>query len=131
MEGRFRIFRKEAAKLQQEIANGDRPAAPRRGGASTITTPGSSFADDEGSTPKKPKTTKPRSTASTPRANKKGDGKVLAGRVVKTTNPVKKEKAVKVEDEEDGMEVDADSVAEGLGLLDGVFGFGNEGELEV
>ncbi|KAL8764486.1 MAG: hypothetical protein Q9203_005901 [Teloschistes exilis] len=133
VEGRFRVFRKEAAKLQQEISNGDRPTAPRRGTSSTSapTTAASSFADSsfagsETSTPKKGKT-------STPRANKKGNGngngKVLTGRVVKNANLVKKEKekggkGVKTEEEEDDEEMDAVGVAEGFEGLDEVFGLG-------
>lgn len=128
VEGRFRVFRKEAAKLQQEISNGDRPAAPRRGtSTSTPTTAASSFADSsfadsETSTPKK------KAKTATPRKNTNGKG-VLTGRVVKNmsnaNNPVKKEKGgkgVKTEEEEEG-EMDAvGGVAEGL--LDEVFGVG-------
>lgn len=31
IEGRFRIIKKEAAKLKEEIENGSRPEAPARG----------------------------------------------------------------------------------------------------
>lgn len=66
IEGRFRIIKKEAAQLKSEIDSGTRPEAPMRGASTT--------------TPKKSRTT---NTNSTP---KKGNDKVLGGRVNKSTN---------------------------------------------
>ncbi|KAL9002840.1 MAG: hypothetical protein Q9188_004265 [Gyalolechia gomerana] len=145
IEGRFRIIKREAAKLLGEVESGARPAAPPRGSSNTAK---SSFTTSEDGdvnaliTPKKAR--KPRSTNTTPRA-RKGD-KVIAGRVTKAegTSPVKKNgsgnmvKGIKEEFgsgesslyEDAGMEVDAESVAEGLGF-DGPFDFGIMGEMEA
>ncbi|KAL8951817.1 MAG: hypothetical protein Q9222_002233 [Ikaeria aurantiellina] len=133
IEGRFRIIKKEAAVILKEVESGARPAAPSRG---QPTTAQSSFTTSEDglSTPKKAR--KPRSTNTTPRANKKD--KVINGRVGKS--PMKKENVhpengIKEEMgsggnslyEGLGMEVDADGVAEGLGLNGGFEAF----EMEV
>ena len=70
IEGRFRIIKKEAAVLKEEIDSGARPEAPFRG-------------KDTTSTPKKAKTT----TTTTPKKDK-----TVSGRVSKSTNntPTKK-----------------------------------------
>ncbi|KAL8716823.1 MAG: hypothetical protein Q9225_005885 [Loekoesia sp. 1 TL-2023] len=144
IEGRFRIIKREAAKLLAEVESGARPPAPARGSSSTAKSSFTTSEDGDGNavTPKKPR--KPRSTNTTPRA-KKGD-KVIGGRVAKTENasPMKKNgagnmvKGIKEElgssessiYEDAGMEVDAEGVAEELGF-DGSFDFGVIGEMEV
>ncbi|KAI4121021.1 MAG: hypothetical protein LQ338_006608 [Usnochroma carphineum] len=155
IEGRFRIIKRQAAKLVAEIESGARPPAPSRGASSSKNTTSSftTASDDGGSqamaTPTKQR--KPRSTNTTPRANAKKDH-VASGRVSKDSPAVKKEKkgngnVVKGIKEEVGssegsmyedlcMEVvDAEGVAEGLGLgmgMDDVgLDFGGVGEMEV
>ncbi|KAL8915140.1 MAG: hypothetical protein Q9172_006939 [Xanthocarpia lactea] len=134
IEGRFRIIRKEAQKLLAEIESGERPAAPPRG---AITKSSSTTSGDEVTTPKKPR--KPSSTNTTPRAKKFAGGeKVLGGRVTKTTDSSPKKKAgivgngIKEEapsaetsmHEFLNMDMDAESVAEGLGLDAACSGYG-------
>ncbi|KAI9835953.1 MAG: hypothetical protein M1837_003565 [Sclerophora amabilis] len=83
IEGRFRIIKKEAKKLQEEIESGERPEAPVRG--SNTNTPKT--------TPKKKRTTTTSSAATTPSAangngsvGRSGGGQsVLSGRVTKNT----------------------------------------------
>jgi hypothetical protein len=83
IEGRFRIIRKEAEQLRQEVDSGARPQAPVRGatanGGSAPTTPAS--------TPKKP-----RAVPGTPASGtgRKKNGAVFGSRVEKT--PTKKSK---------------------------------------
>ncbi|KAI4254401.1 MAG: hypothetical protein L6R42_007207 [Xanthoria sp. 1 TBL-2021] len=135
IEGRFRIIKKEAAKLLAEIESGERPVAPPRGTASS-SAKSSSFATTSGddndsiSTPKKPR--KPRSTNTTPRAKKSsatgGGDKVLGGRVSKSpkkkdvtgvvVNGIKEEVPSTEESMHEflGMGMDVESVVEGLGL---------------
>ncbi|KAL9035247.1 MAG: hypothetical protein Q9180_004961, partial [Flavoplaca navasiana] len=149
IEGRFRIIKKEAAKLLAEVSSGERPPAPARG-ASTATSKNSSFmasgSDAENITPKKGRT--PRSTTSTPRAKKSSASvsanglageKVVAGRVGKSpkkksetgvvVNGIKEEVPGNEESMQEflGMGMDVESVVEGLGLdanaaYDGGFG---------
>ncbi|KAL8888290.1 MAG: hypothetical protein Q9192_006199, partial [Flavoplaca navasiana] len=149
IEGRFRIIKKEAAKLLAEVSSGERPPAPARG-ASTATSKNSSFlasgSDAENITPKK--TRNPRSTTSTPRAKKSstsasangmGSEKVLGGRVSKSpkkktetgvvVNGIKEEVAGNEESMQEllDMGMDVESVVEGLGLdanasYEGAFG---------
>ncbi|KAL8940107.1 MAG: hypothetical protein Q9216_002988 [Gyalolechia sp. 2 TL-2023] len=140
IEGRFRIIKREAAKLLGEIESGARPAAPTRGSSNTAKSSFTTSEDGEVNasiTPKKAR--KPRAINTTPRA-KKGD-KVISGRVTKAeSSPVKKNmvKGIKEEFgssesslyEDAGMEVDAEGVAEGLGF-DGSFDFGIMGEMEA
>lgn len=114
IEGRFRIIRREAAVLKEEIEKGDRPEAPLRGGgankpAPSASTAASSFAESIGtksSTPRKP------------RAPKKGgikqedSNRVLTGRVSKNTNtPQKSSKMVKEEsfDADEGFDIELDT----------------------
>ncbi|KAI4105912.1 MAG: hypothetical protein LQ339_003230 [Xanthoria mediterranea] len=135
IEGRFRIIKKEAAKLLAEIESGQRPAAPPRGNAMSKS---SSFAttstddNDSISTPKKPR--KPRSTNTTPRAKKSsaavggGGDKVLDGRISKSpkkkdmtgvvANRIKEEVPSAEESMHEllNMGMDVESVVEGLGL---------------
>ncbi|CAO1602223.1 MAG: hypothetical protein LQ349_000740 [Xanthoria aureola] len=134
IEGRFRIIKKEAAKLLAEIESGQRPAAPPRGNAMSKS---SSFAttstddNDSISTPKKPR--KPRSTNTTPRAKKSsaaggGGDKVLDGRISKSpkkkdmtdvvANRIKEEVPSTEESMHEllNMGMDVESVVEGLGL---------------
>ena len=114
---------------------GERPPAPPRG--STATSASNSFSiaiNSDGeevkvATPKKPRQTK--TPNSTPRAKKStGENKVVGGRVAKNPSPTKSGKTGKVVKgikqevnsssssifEEAGMDVDAEGVAEGLGL---------------
>ncbi|KAL8857751.1 MAG: hypothetical protein Q9178_005651 [Gyalolechia marmorata] len=136
IEGRFRIIRKEAQKLLAEIESGERPAAPPRG---AIAKSSSTTSGDEVTTPKKPRN--PRSTNTTPRAKRSAGGeKVLGGRVTKNTDSSPKKKAptgivanaIKEEapsaessmHEFLNMDMDAESVAEGLGLNAASSGFG-------
>lgn len=145
IEGRFRIIKREAAKLLAEVESGARPAALPRGSSNTAKAPVTKSEDggvDALATPKKAR--KPRSTNATPRAKK--TDKVIGGRITKNkdSSPTKKNGAGHVEVikqelessgssmyEDAGMEVvDADGVAEGLGF-DGSFDFGMIGELEV
>ncbi|CAL8579544.1 hypothetical protein XPA_005284 [Xanthoria parietina] len=135
IEGRFRIIKKEAAKLLAEVESGQRPAAPPRGNAMSKS---SSFAttstddNDSISTPKKPR--KPRSTTTTPRAKKStaagggGGDKVLEGRISKSpkkkdmtgvvANRIKEEMPSAEESMHEllNMGMDVESVVEGLGL---------------
>ncbi|KAL8844170.1 MAG: hypothetical protein Q9205_006431 [Flavoplaca limonia] len=149
IEGRFRIIKKEAAKLLAEVSSGERPPAPARG-ASTATSKNSSFlasgSDAENITPKKART--PRSTTSTPRAKKSSattsanglaGEKVVAGRVSKSpkkktetgvvVNGIKEEIPSNAESMQEflDMGMDVESVVEGLGLdanasYEGAFG---------
>ncbi|KAL8729263.1 MAG: hypothetical protein Q9166_004884 [cf. Caloplaca sp. 2 TL-2023] len=140
IEGRFRIIKKEAAKLLSEVESGERPVAPARG-------PIKSEDGADVSTPKKSR--KPRSTNTTPRVKKSAGGdKVASGRVTKSTesSPKKKDKnltgvvlnGVKEEVgssessmyEDATMGMDVEGVAEGLGL-DGTFGYAGSFDMEV
>ena len=80
IEGRFRIIKKDAKVLKDEIENGIRPEAPARGPTNT------SFAStiSEPITPKKPRGKK--TTAGSPTPKKE---KVLSGRVSKNGTPAK------------------------------------------
>ncbi|KAL9024372.1 MAG: hypothetical protein Q9196_006567 [Gyalolechia fulgens] len=145
IEGRFRIIKREAAKLLAEVESGARPAAPPRGSSNTAKF--SFTTSDDGdvnvlATPKKVR--KPRSTNTTPRATKRD--KVIEGRVAKAegASPTKRNRAESIAErikkeagssesslyEDAGMEVDAESVAEGLGF-DSSFDFGIMGEMEA
>ncbi|KAL9120806.1 MAG: hypothetical protein Q9187_002632 [Circinaria calcarea] len=79
IEGRFRIIRKEAAQLREEVATGIRPAEPPRGGPKKDKDDATED-DEEDEHPVK-KVPKPR----TPKQR----GNVLAGRVSKTKAPAK------------------------------------------
>ncbi|KAL8847532.1 MAG: hypothetical protein Q9221_007432 [Calogaya cf. arnoldii] len=140
IEGRFRIIKKEAAKLLAEIENGQRPIAPARGASAKPSSKSSSFVtsisnDNDVSTPTPTKSRKPRSTNTTPRANAKklqsttGAGsdkdKVLTGRVNRkkettgvVVNGIKEEVPSTEETMHEflDMGMDIGSVAEGLGL---------------
>ncbi|KAI4159798.1 MAG: hypothetical protein LQ342_006309 [Letrouitia transgressa] len=153
IEGRFRHIRRQAAQMVEEVNSGARPAAPARGNgnASTNSTANNSFAaeGDGGTLPTTPKKSKGTKTpGSTPRGGKKNvqGEKVLTGRVNKNQtnasasakasgkNGVNRFKEEVVIDPEDvsglyeTMEVDAEGVAESLGL---VGGFGEYGGLEI
>ncbi|KAL9604209.1 MAG: hypothetical protein Q9219_000607 [cf. Caloplaca sp. 3 TL-2023] len=143
IEGRFRIIKREAAKLLSEVESGSRPPAPPRGSsASTTNAKKSSFTseiNDDTSTNVTPKKSrKPRSTNTTPRA-KKAD-KVLAGRVAKNgrESPVKRDgnvmRGIKEEMASSGSSIYEDAGmevgVEGLDL-DAGFDFGGLGEMEV
>ncbi|KAI4225316.1 MAG: hypothetical protein L6R36_004016 [Xanthoria steineri] len=150
IEGRFRIIKKEAAKLLAEIESGQRPVAPPRGNAMSKS---SSFAttstddNDSISTPMKPR--KPRSTNTTPRAKKSsaagggGGDKVLDGRISKS--PKKKDMtgvvANRIKEELPSTEeasmhellnmgMDVESVVEGLGL-DATSGYEGGFDMEI
>lgn len=83
IEGRFRIIRKEAEQLRQEVDSGARPQAPMRGAPPT-----------DGSAPTTPASTpkKPRAAPGTPASGtgRKKTGAVFGSRVEKT--PTKKTK---------------------------------------
>ncbi|KAI4280063.1 MAG: hypothetical protein L6R38_004752 [Xanthoria sp. 2 TBL-2021] len=131
IEGRFRIIKKEAAKLLAEIESGERPTAPPRGAASKSSSFATTSGDDNDSISTPKKSRKPRSTNTTPRAKKSaatGGEKVIGGRVSKSpkkkdltgvvVNGIKEEVPSTEESMHEflGMGMDVESVVEGLGL---------------
>lgn len=109
IEGRFRIIRKDAAQLKEEVESGIRPAAPPRGGLKKDKV-GSEDEDDE-----EPDT----ETGRKPLTPKQMHG-VLAGRVSKKNTPTKpKGRAAK------GVKKESDS-SESV-LMDEVFSGADNG----
>ena len=118
IEGRFRIIRREAVQLKEEVETGVRPTAPPRGGVKKD----KGYAEDEEDEEDEDEFVKKVRKPSTP---KQKDG-VLVGRVSKNNTPTKPRtkvtKGVKEENEssQSGM---IDEVLSGMGHDFGGFAY--------
>ncbi|KAI4239565.1 MAG: hypothetical protein L6R40_005510 [Gallowayella cf. fulva] len=145
IEGRFRIIKREAAKLLSEVESGSRPRAPPKTKKSSSQATTSTSFDENGAesstptpTPKKSAVVRRTgSTNTTPRAKKDalGGDKVIGGRVSKISDPASKKNKVTmlsgvvpnsikeeapseetVAFDDLSMEMDVNGLAAGLGL---------------